>query len=251
MRNHVPGLSAVSLVLLSGLAAPALAQDAAAPDLPAALNALNLQNVEIDQTRRGGRKVEGDLPDGGEIDAFIDSQNNVMMVEADDVAMPQSLVEALLPQAVRDNDIMSQFAIIDRIGGRDGRFMVGGENADGQELRAGFDADGRLLRFGGEDDRRGMRGHRWGRGDHGRMMGKGDWGHGFRSGTGGGRMGEGQMPPIDTGPAIQSLNGAGYSELSSPRPAGFRMLIDATNPAGEAVTVEVDPSGQVIRETAR
>ena len=35
------------------------------------------------------------------------------------------------------------------------------------------------------------------------------------------------------------------------RQEGPRVLLDATNPDGETVTLELDPQGQLVRETAR
>ncbi|MCF3974511.1 hypothetical protein [Paracoccus salsus] len=270
MSRNILKISAATLALVAGLGHAALAQGTApvtaADDLPAALRALNLEAVQIRQGPRGGRKIEGDLPGGGEIEALVNDRNDLVMVEVDDIAMPQPLLEALLPQTVRDNDILTQFAQIERVGGRDGRFMVSGEDADGTDLRAGFDQDGRLLRFGRDEDdhgkrgKRGMGGHREGRGgDHGAWNGKGGdrqmrgVGDEMRGGPEGRRSPDGLrgMPPIDRQALNERLGGAGYTELAAPRPAGPRLLVDATNPAGEAVTLEVDPAGEVIRETAR
>lgn len=281
MSSKFLKLHVAALAMVAGLGATAFAQDTQAPagdQLPAVLNALNLQNVEAKQGPRGGRKIEGDLPGGGEIEAFVDSDNNPVMVEAEDVALPQSLIDALLPQSVRDSDILSQFAEIDRVGGRDGRFMVAGEDADGEDLRAGFDADGRLLRFGRGDDDHGKRGWREHRnedradkrqgGRHGEMrhgeMRQGEKRHEMRGEgrmRGDGPQGEGpqgdgprsggRMPMVDTAALNDTLSGAGYSEITQPRPTGPRLQLDAVNPAGEAVTLEVAPDGEVIREIAR
>lgn len=261
MSRYILGLSTATAVLIAGLGGAVLAQDGttapAAPALPEALTALNLQDVQIREGRRGqGRMIRGDLPGGGEIRAMVDAQNNVRMVDADDAAVPQSLIEALLPQSVRGNDILSQFATIERIGGRDDRFMVSGEDADGEDLRAGFDADGQLLGFGrGDMEKRGskqMRGHGHGQKGHGfsgKQDGRKNWGRDDKSRDD--RMGMMRRSNIDTGALTEKLTGAGYSELGTPRPAGPRLTINATNPSGEAVTIEVDPAGQVIRETAR
>lgn len=265
MSRYFMTLTAASAALIAGLGGAVLAQDAAptpTADLPAALSTLDLQNVEIKPGRRGGSKIEADLPGGGEIEAFVDDQNNLIMVDTDDVAVPQSLIDTLLPQSVRDNDILSQFSTIEKIGGREGRFMVGGQDANGEDLRAGFDEDGRLMRFGrGDDDERGHKGREGrgghGKGEHGGKHGKGDHGRGGPKDGGprdGGPRGAGDMPPpppVDAAALNQALTGAGYSDLGELRPEGRRMLIDATNAAGESVTLEVDPAGEVIRETAR
>lgn len=287
MSRKILGFTAASLAMAAGLGTATLAQDAApaAPtgDLPAVLQALNLQNVEIRQGPRGGRKVEGDLSGGGEIEAFLDDQGNLVMVDTDDVAMPQSVLDAMLPPAVRDSGMLAQFAVIEKIGGRDGRVMVGGEDADGEDLRAAFDADGRLMRFGRGDDDEGRRGrhegghgmkggdrHGDGRGgmrgkdghgrggpgmdDHGKgRRGEGGPGKGPMDGPRGadGRPGGMSPGPVDTAALSSALEAAGYSAVGDARPAGPRLLVEATNPAGEAVTLEVDPAGEVLRETAR
>lgn len=276
MSSKFLKLHVAALAMVAGLGTTAFAQDTQVPaddQMPAALSALNLQNVETKQGPRGGRKIEGDLPGGGEIEAFVDRDNNPVMVEAEDVALPQSLIDALLPQSVRNSDILSQFAEIERVGGRDGRFMVAGEDADGEDLRAGFDADGRLLRFGRGDDDHGKRGWREHRNEdradkrqggrhgemrhgemrhemrgEGRMRGDGPQGEGPQ---GDGPRSGGRMPMVDTAALNDTLSGAGYSEITQPRPTGPRLQLDAVNPAGEAVTLEVAPDGEVIREVAR
>lgn len=265
MSRKLLGIAAASLAMAAGLGTVSLAQDAAPAaqpgDLPAMLQALNLQDVEVKQGPRGGRKIEGDLPGGGEIEAFVDAKGNVVMVEADDVDMPPSLLEALLPQAVRDNAMLSQFTEIERIGGFDGRVMISGEDASGEDVRAAFGEDGRLLRFGrGDDDdrrhgwREGHRGDDRG-GDRGRMGGK-DWHHG-KEGPGRGPRdetrgpGHGMPPGLDTAALTGTLEAAGYSALGDARPAGPRLMLEATNPAGEPVMLEVDPAGEILRETAR
>ena len=64
----------------------------------------------------------------------------------------------------------------------------------------------------------------------------------------------GDMPPapqFDTVAANQRLTQAGYSAFGLMRQEGPRVLLDATNPDGETVTLELDPQGQLVRETAR
>lgn len=258
--------------------------------LPALIEALGLQDIETRQGPRGGMKVEGDLAGGGEITAFVDADGALAMVKADDAALPQSLIDGVLPQAVRDSALIAQFATIEAVGARDGRVMVGGLDADGEELRAGFDEDGRLMRFGrGDDDREGRGPGGWGEGrgkghegrgphrgegagdgdgpGHGRK-GHGDEARGEHRGPGkggfwgGGHEGRGgpdgmgprdgaRGPMIDAAALTKTLEDAGYSALSEPSPAGPRLLVEATNPSGEAVLLEVDPAGEVVRETAR
>lgn len=290
-RTFLKG-SIAAIALTSVLGTAVLAQDAApaapadtaatvqaptAETLPAPLAALNLTDVEIDATRRGGWKVEGDLPAGGEIDAFIDPTGTLRMVEADDdAALPQSVIDAMLPQAVRDNALLGEISVIGKLGVMDDMVMIAGRDADGEAVRAGFAQDGSLMRFGrGDDDHRGMR--REGRGgegrggdDHARRGGDhgerhGD-GHGKRGGDrDGARRGGGDGPsgqqrgdmggdrpaPISPDAAQQALEAAGYTDIANITRRAAGVTAEAVNQAGEAVTVRVNPKGEVVRETAR
>lgn len=49
----------------------------------------------------------------------------------------------------------------------------------------------------------------------------------------------------------QRLTQAGYGNFGFLRADGPRLMLEATNPQGEAVTLEFDPQGEVVRETAR
>lgn len=335
--------SAAAIALAAAIGGAALAQDAtpaASPELPEALSALNLTNIEVETGKRGGTKVEGDLPGGGEIEAMIDPDGNLMMVRSDEAALPQSLIDALLPENLRSNEILPQFAVIEAVGGREGNFMIGGRDSDGEEIRAGFDEDGRLMRFGRGDDDRGERG--FGRGEHrgeGRGQGRGEHGgkgrgehrgegrgaggehgpygdgehwkehrgemqgqgqgkgpmngeHGQMRGQGKGPMGgqpgqmqgqgkgpmggqPGQMQGQGKGPMggqpgemrqqgqmqngmqfraeemNKALSDAGYTDLGAPTPLGPVMQVEAVNPAGEPVILDVESDGNIIRESAR
>lgn len=325
--------SAAMLALIAGIGTGAMAQTApAATDLPAPLADLNLKNLDIETKRDGMREIEGrtaegvdieakvdmagnlveveadggalpqplldamvpaDLrgqqvmslfgsitevkqrpehveisgrqPTGAEIEARFDRQNALIGVEVDDASLPADLVGTLLPQAVRDNEVIGQFDRIQEIMNRNGRVMVKGEDANGEDMRTEFDADGRVLRFG-RDDGRGPKGDRPGeerRGDRG--PGKhGD--HGPRPGDHGprdhDRRGEGPRGADARGPAPipadfdavavnRKLSQAGYKDFGFLRAEGPRLMLEATNPQGEAVTLELDPQGEVVRETAR
>lgn len=329
--------SAAMLALIAGIGTGAMAQTApAANDLPAPLAGLNLNNLDIETKRDGMREVDGRTADGVDIEARIDMAGNLVEVEADDGALPQSLIDALvpadlrgapvmglfgsitevkqhpahleikgrqptgteiearfdrqnalvgvevddaaipaellgtlLPQAVRDNEVIAQFDRIDEIGNRDGRVMVKGEDATGQDMRAEFDADGRVLRFGREDGPRGDRGEER-RGDRGpRHDDRGPGGHAMRGeGHAGRPMGDGDGPrghgpagdargpaPVpadfDAVAVNQRLSGAGYTGFGFLRADGPRLMLEATNPQGEPVTLELDRQGEVVRETAR
>ncbi|WP_347138512.1 hypothetical protein [Paracoccus sp. SSK6] len=322
--------SAAMLALIAGIGTGAMAQTApAATDLPAPLAGLNLKNLDIETKRDGMREIEGrtadgvdieakvdmagnlveveadggalpqplldamvpaDLrgqqvmslfgsitevkqrpehveisgrqPTGAEIEARFDRQNALIGVEVDDASLPADLVGALLPQAVRDNEVIGQFDRIEEIMNRNGRIMVEGEDANGEDMRAMFDTDGRVLRFGREDDD-GPKGDRdRGRhGDHGPRMGDrgpGDHGpHGEHGARGAGPAGDGPRGPapipadFDAVAVNQKLTQAGYKDFGFLRAEGPRLMLEATNPQGEAVTLELDPRGEVVRETAR
>ena len=78
--------------------------------------------------------------------------------------------------------------------------------------------------------------------------------HGMRS-MHGQQMPRGDRPAaaitFDTAAANQRLSEAGYTTLGLLRQQGPRVLLDATNPQGEAVTLELDRGGEVLRESAR
>lgn len=264
--------------------APATAPVAiTAETLPAPLAALGLTDVEIETGKRGGTKVEGDLPDGTEIEAMIDWEGTLRHVEAeDDAALPPSLIETLIPATVRAQAIMADFATINEVGVMPMGVMVGGTDAAGEKLRAGFAQDGTLIRFGrgemAEGHGKGGKGGKHGEGRgakgegrHGKGEGRG--GHGHDHGAMGGQMGGmpgafgamtgmqgmsgmgggmGQAPaPLDDAAATAAATAAGYTALGTITRDGPRTLIEAVNPAGETVTVELNPRGEVVRETAR
>lgn len=327
MSNRNITTSAAMLALIAGLGTTAMAQTTPGADLPAPLSALNLGNLQIDTKRDGMREIDGRTADGVDIEAKVDRDNNLIEVEADDAALPQSLVDALatdavranpamalfttiqefrqhpehveikgrlasgeeiearfdrqntligvetddvaipaelvntlLPQAVRDSDILGQFARIEEIGIRDGRISVGGDDADGQDMRALLDADGRVLRFGRDDDDRprddrGPGKHH----DHAGRPGDRPADHGPRDKgpRGAGPAGDGPRGPapipadFDAVSVNQKLTAAGFKDFGLLRADGPRLMLEATNPQGEAVTLELDPRGEVVRETAR
>ncbi|VDS09683.1 hypothetical protein PARHAE_02889 [Paracoccus haematequi] len=207
-------------------------------------------------------EIKGRQSTGTEIEAKFDRQNTLVGIEVDDAAIPADLVGTLLPQAVRDNEVIGQFDRIEEIVNRDGRVMVKGEDAGGRDMRAEFDADGRVLRFGREDGRRGDRGAERRHADHGPGHDRGP-GHDDRGPRPGpDRMGDGPHGDGPRGPAPvpadfdsvavnQRLTQAGYSGFGFLRAEGPRLLLEATNPQGEAVTLELDRQGEVVRETAR
>ncbi|MBC9245752.1 hypothetical protein H4P12_03270 [Paracoccus sp. 11-3] len=343
--------SGAILALIAGLggAVSAQTEPTAGQTLPAPLAALNLTDLQIDTKRDGIRKIEGMTAEGVKIEAQLDMAGNVIELEADDGVLPQSLIDAYLPQAARDHafmgsfaqieeinilpdlivvsgnqengddieaafdkenklvkaefddaalpasvieemvpqsvregDIFAQFAIVEEVGQRRDILIVKGDDADGKGMGAAFDQDGRVLRFGREGDRpRGPRfgddGPRgddrggWGRhgpGDHGPDGHRGDKhgrnGHGPRGDDqrGDGSRDDGPrdndearmvpaQPSFDAVAVNKTLTEAGYSNFGFLRPQGNSVVIEATNPQGENVLLELGADGDVVRETAR
>lgn len=229
--------------------------------------------TRIDEVKRRPDQVEvkGDAQGGDEIKARFDGRNALVGFEADDGAIPDTVIAALLPPAVRDSQILSQFDRLDEIQLRRGVFMVEGEDSAGEDMRAAVDAEGRVMRFGradddrrgprGDDMRGGPRGHEMRGGEHRRdghgprgewREGKGPGGDGPRGdGPGRGMPDRAAAPAFDPVAVQQRLADAGYGQFGFLRADGPRSLIEATNPQGEAVTLELDPTGELVRETAR
>ena len=113
---------------------------------------------EIKQTPRH-LEVKGWQENGAEVEVKFAPDNSLIEIETDDTALPQPIIDAILPQAVRGNEVMAQFGMIEEIKAEYGRFEVKGEDTGGQDMRAAFDEAGAVLRFGRNDDRRGGRDH--------------------------------------------------------------------------------------------
>lgn len=236
--------------------------------------------IGVEEIRIRPRHVEvsGRREGGGEIDLRFDAANRLAGVDVDDGALPAALVEQLLPQAVRGSEVFSQFAQIERLRSGDGGFELRGRDAAGAQIRSRFDEAGAVMRFGregarglemreggprgpkeardqarGPGPRDGARPQGGPRADRGRD-GPGRAGPGWGGPAGRAEQaGRGQMPAPRFDPVAvnQRLSDAGYGSFGFLRPAGPRVLLDATNPQGEAVTLELDPAGEVVRETAR
>lgn len=146
-------------------------------------------------------EIESRQSTGATIADKFDRQNALIGVEVDEGAIPGELVAALLPQAVRDNEVIAQFGRIDEIGTRTGRVEVEGRDATGEKMRADFDADGRVLRFG-RDDRRGSRHDR--AEEHRGDRGQGDHGQGDRD-MRGAFQGDGPAAPTGAGKARRAM----------------------------------------------
>lgn len=256
--------------LLSVLAAaPVLAQQAApeapaqsAPQeapaatvtLPQALQEAGLTDVTSSPMRRGGgTRINGTLPDGTKIGAFVDASGALRGLRGqDDAALPAALVEALVPQNIRENPIYDQLGQLRGIFVNQDGIMLAGADAQDNRVRAAFSQDGTLIRFG-----RGEGGMRRGFGEHrdkaeGRRGWKGDKGDRDRRGFRQERWEERQgFRAIDEAALRQSLTDGGYSDVGTITRMGPRIAVEAVNPEGEAVSVELDPKGEVLREINR
>jgi hypothetical protein len=228
-----------------------------------------LDKIEELHNRRGMIGLEGEDADGNDLRLMFDMDGTLKGIGMDDAAVPQNLMDSLLPQAVRDADVMSQFAVIERVMTGNDRVMIAGEDAEGEDIRAQLDQSGNVLRFGrGDDDHEGQkkRGDRKGhgergehhgdRGDHGKRGDHGDRGDhaGKRDGHHGEGKRDGDRGPraeFDADAANKNLTDAGYTDLGEARRAGPGMAMQATNPDGEQVTLHLSPKGEVLRETAR
>lgn len=200
--------------------------------------------------RRQGVKVEGRQPNRDELELFFDAQGRLIAAEADDQGLPQMLLEQVLPQAVMSSDALGQLARIEEIGLHgDSRFRIEGEDASGKDIRLLIDHDGRLLRFGREGDGR-KRPDGWQE-----RRSDGGPGHfhrsGFHSQRGGPMRGQAQGLDFDPVEVNQRLTEAGYSGFGLLRRAGPALVLEAQNPAGESVILQLDSQGEIIRETAR
>ena len=271
-------VAALALGAVIGMPLSSLAQDSAAPapettrqapaaDLPPLLQSLNLDDLRIRDERRGGKRIKGETAEGLEIRAFVDEAGNLRGIFAGDgdddaqAALPQAVIDQMIPEAVRSQEILGQIATVSAIFSHDRGVMVAGADADGEDIRAVFTTDGTLMRFGRGDDAMGPKGgwHHKGKGDD-RREGRGrhddDRGGKFHRDRHGDRHGD----HAERGPRGAALNeeklrealgAAGYTALGDMSRQGPRMVVEATNPQGESVVVEVNPGGEVVRESAR
>ncbi|MFH5774491.1 hypothetical protein ACHFJ0_09570 [Paracoccus sp. NGMCC 1.201697] len=292
--------SVAAAALMSLLAGPVLAQTApqqpeaaeagaqaqAQVVLPEALRDVGLTDLTSKSSRHGSR-VSGKLPDGTEIGIMLDEQGGLRGIRSrDDAPLPSALVERLVPQAVRGQQIFGELGQIEAIFLGDRGVMLAGQDAKSKSVRAAFAEDGTLMRFGRGDDEGhgpgigpdGDRHHRRHDGDRdgrGRDDDRGHWrrdggrdhgdhDRGDRDHKGPrheGRMGpgdgpDGMNPPAGGDPltpdAIRStLTEAGYTELGQILQQGRVTVAQATNPEGEPVLVEIAPNGRVVRELNR
>lgn len=242
--------------------------------LPQALQDAGLTDVTSKPMRHGGGiRIEGTLPEGGKIGAFVDASGALRGVRnQDDAALPASLIDALVPQNVRDNPVYGELAQLRGIFVGQQGVKLFGIDAQDNRVHAAFSEDGTLVRFGrgdGDDDRRGFgkdRGdgkHRDGemrrhdrKYDGKRHEGRGKDRHGMKGDRGDRRSHGAQdsgsaRPPVDEAALRQSLTDNGYSDIGTITHEGPRLVAEAVNPEGEAVAVEINPRGEVLREINR
>lgn len=267
-------------------AAPEEAQDQSAPaevTLPQILQGSDFADVETRPGPRGGLWVSGTVAETGkDFEAIVNSEGDLVGARtAEGSALPQGLVDALMPEQARGNAIVAEIAELNGIGTRGGAVMISGQDASGDKVRIGFSADGELMHFGrGDGDRMGPRGgmHRdFGDKDRGGDMkrdgdrrmphgdmrgprdGKSHMGEGrgpmkdgdHMSGPRGERPAPGDAPQIDKSALRGSVEAAGYTDLGEARRIRQGLSLEAVNPQGEPVTVIVNRAGEVMRETAR
>lgn len=274
MSRKLTSSIALTAFLAALTAAPAFAQQSA-PEAPAAQSApaeaalpqllrdAGLSDVTREPMRRGGSRITGKLPDGTVIGAYVDAGGALRGLRNQaEAALPADLIAALVPQNVRDNPIYGEISQLRGVYVSEKGVKLAGIDAQDNRLHAAFAEDGTLVRFGrGDDDRRDM-GKKRGEGRyHGDDMGRDDKKHDGRKwrergGDHRGMKGEhgkrdAAAAPIDEAALRQSLTENGYSDIGTIARQGPRLVAEAVNPEGEAVALELNPGGEVLREINR
>lgn len=230
-------------------------QAGASTALPQAITDLGITEATVSDGRRGGKRIEGSLPGGAAFQGMLDGKGQLRMIRATDKAsvLPDETISKLIPEAVRNTGIFSEFASVQGVAISERGLMLFGTDAKEEPVRAAFSSDGTLQRFGRGD----IKGP--GMGPHGKNHKKGD-NHGGKRGRGsdrGDKLPDGQSrAPAQSSSlddaAVQSiLSDGGYTEVGAITRNGARVEVEAKNPEGEAVTVTVNPRGVVVRELAR
>lgn len=256
-----PVVTAPAAPATTAPAATTPATTAPAAALPAALTDLGITDATLREGRKGGQRAEGTLPGGTAFQAMLDGQGALRMIRTTDdaAALPADLVTRLVPQAVRDNAVFGQVTTVKGVAQGDQGVMVFGTDAAGQPVRAGFAADGTLQRFGRgdmdhgdkKDGKKGDRKGKHGKGDRGeRGEGRGDRDGDREDGPRGGPQG-GPAAALDDAGVQALLTDAGYTQPGAITRNGPRVEVEAVNPAGQPVTVTINPRGVIIRELAR
>lgn len=275
--------SVAATALIAMLAGPVLAQDApqtnapAAPaaeaqapvELPQVLKDAGLTDVTSKKMRRGSR-VTAKLPDGAGLVILLNDQGELRGLRSGErTALPAMLIERLVPQPVRGQQIYGQLGNIVAVFMDERGVMLAGRDAQDNPVRAAFAQDGTLLRFGrgddhgprmrGDDDRHGDKRHgdRDDR-DHGkrkhddkhrdRMDRRGD---AERGGPRDDAAGAADVTPLAPDEIRTRLTDAGYTAVGQILQQGRITIAQATNPEGETVLVEIAPNGRIVRELNR
>lgn len=231
---------------------PAALIDAALPEPVRAHPGMALLSrvTEIETDSRH-LEIEGRDAEGAEMKLrFEPSSNRLIGAEIERGALPQALVDEILPPAVRNAEIYGTFATLSGIRAEGDRYGLRGRDESGARMRAQLDASGAVLRFRGDDDDghpRTRMHERMKERMEGRMEGHG---HDRRPGEHRRPMGS-PAAQIDTVAISQRLSDAGYGGFGILQQRGPRLSLQATNPDGEPVTLELVPTGEILRETAR
>ena len=73
----------------------------------------------------------------------------------------------------------------------------------------------------------------------------------LRASPRGDRRDDSARQPVDEAALRQTLSDDGYTRIGAIDRNGPRLAVEATNPEGEAVTLELTAKGELMRETAR
>lgn len=210
--------------------------------LPPALKGLVFEKLTVTDGRRGDQVVDA-LYDGKPIRMILDQSGALRGVMVRDGAIPGKVLDAVLPQNLRQSPNMAEFAAISGV--RIGEKGTGlrGTDAQGKEIKAAFSQDARLYRFSRDDEMEhdGDRHEKHGKKGHKDRHGKGKWGERGKHGK----------PLLDEDSLRRAAEQAGYTDLGEIVTEGPRHMIKAKNPQGEDVLVTIGPKGEVVRETAR
>lgn len=154
----------------------------------------------------------GQLPDGTWIAVEYDDNRIEDIKVSEGMAIPDAVLDNLLPASVRNNARLTALARITEIElDSDGDTEVGGFDADGMQVELEFDQTGELEEIKmGRDSRR--------------------------------------SPTLDT--ATARLTEEGYTDLGWANRAGRHIDVIARNPFDEMVLVRLDEDGRVSRERA-
>jgi hypothetical protein len=188
----------------------ATATEASEAALPTALRGLGLSDVRSRPDDDGETYFHARLPDGGWLRAEARG-DRLIEVQSDGVALPEALIAALLPQAVRAEPRLADIARMTEIDrdDDDGEIEIHGLAADGMRIEMEFGRTGTLQDYDRErDDRRSL---------------------------------------SDTA-ARERLTALGYTEIGFVERGGRHVEVLAVNPYGEQVEVRLDEQGRIARE---